>query len=157
MAPASRSAWLARYVPVQLNVAAGTSVAGVTGVQVSVGRCGSLTVTPVSVVLPLLVATRVYVIASPTWSYVVGLPLLVSVRLPDWLAPTVASALAVTVAPAGSLPVAAAVLPIEPASRSAWPTRYVPVQVTVAPGTSVAGTAGVQARAGSSGSLTLTP
>src|SRR5436190_1941065 len=97
----------------------GASVAGVTGVHSSAGRWGSLTVTPVRVVLPVLVTVRVYVMIWPAWSYVVGLGLLLTPRAAAWLAVTVALAGGARTPP----PAAAAVLVTLPASRSAWLTR----------------------------------
>ena len=57
--PASTSACVVRYVPVQLRVAVGTRVAGWVGLQVSAPNLASLMLTPVSVTLPSLVATSV--------------------------------------------------------------------------------------------------
>src|SRR5436190_442019 len=97
----------------------GASVAGVTGVHSSAGRWGSLTVTPVRLVLPVLVTRTVYVIAWPSVSYVVALGVLVTLRAAAWLAVTVALAGGARTPP----PAAAAVLVTLPASRSAWLTR----------------------------------
>src|SRR5205809_1101310 len=96
MCPASMSAWLTVYVAVQLIFAPGTSVAGVTGVQARPGSSGSLTVTPVRLVLPVLVALIVYVIAWPRWSYAVGLAVLATVRAESCVAVTVAVSVAAT-------------------------------------------------------------
>ena len=49
----------------QSSDAPGASVAGTAGMQTSPGSFGSLTVTPVSVTLPVFVAVSVYTILSP--------------------------------------------------------------------------------------------
>ena len=68
---------------------------------------------------------------------------------------TVAVSSSVTVAPAGDVPAAVAVLTIDPASTSAWVTVYVAAHVVDAPGASVAAGHVIADRPGS-GSVTPT-
>src|SRR4051794_2145070 len=55
--PALRSAWVRTYVAVQVIAAPGASVAGWAGRHDSTGSSESVTVTPVNVTFPSLVAT----------------------------------------------------------------------------------------------------
>src|ERR1700756_2256085 len=79
--PASRSACVILCVPVHVIVLPGASVVGIVGEQLKPSIAGlSSTEAPLSVTLPSLVATIVYVITSPTWLYVVGLACFVIFR-----------------------------------------------------------------------------
>src|SRR3954454_6122525 len=93
----------------------------------------------------------------PKVSYVVALAVLVTARAASRLAVTLALSEPLTGVPAGSVPAAVAVLAMEPRSRSAWLTVYVPVQLIAAPGLRLAGVTGVHSSAGSRGSATVTP
>ena len=117
---------------------------------------GSVTVTPVSVTLPLFVATIVNVTTSPAIAATVGDAVFEIVSAGACAAGTVTPLESVTAAPTGGVPEATALLTIDPVSRSAWVDTYVAVQVVVAPGASVV-TGQVTADRPGNGSATPTP
>ena len=84
----------------------------------------SSTATPLRGTLPVLVTWNVYVSTSPAAVTVVGDADLDSVNAAVWVTGTVTDDGGDTggVTPAGGVPVAVAVLAIEPASMSAWVT-----------------------------------
>jgi hypothetical protein len=83
----------------------------------------SVTLTPVSVLLPVLVTTKEYVTTWPAAVTVDGIAVFNSARLDAAVAVTVADeAFEVTAGPTGGVPVAVAVFVMEPASMSAWVT-----------------------------------
>jgi hypothetical protein len=110
---------------VQVVVALGARVVTGQEMPVSCGPAGlarvSLTVSPASVTLPVLVAAKEYVTVVPAFVTVVGLADLTRVRTGAGAAVTVAvDAGEVTVAPTGVVPETVAELAIEPLSMSAW-------------------------------------
>ena len=74
----------------------------------------------------------------PTALYVVGVAVLVTVRAGFWVAAAVAWVAAVEIVAAPYLAWPVAVFTMEPASRSAWVTAWLAVQVTVALGARLA-------------------
>ena len=76
--PASTSAWVTVYEPVQVIVAFGARVAGAAGVQESAPTSGSVTVTLCKVVAPVFVPVIVYATVSPATTPVLGDAVLVS-------------------------------------------------------------------------------
>ncbi len=139
--PASTSACVTVYVPVHVVDVCGASV--VTGHVMTGGvpvpeNAVSVTLTPVTPVLPVLVTTKEYVTVWPAAVTVPGAAVFSNDRLGAGVAVTVADeALDVTGGPAGGVPVAVAVFVTEPASTSACVTVYEPVQVVDACGASV--------------------
>src|SRR3990172_9252704 len=115
-------------------LASGANVPGCTGAHTPTVACGSLTVTFVSVTLPVFVTTRSYVIGSPTPYGPVDVSLFVTFKAGLWVNVTVSSSVSGPV----SLLSAVAVLVKLPASRSACVTTKLAGQVIVASGPTVA-------------------
>ncbi|GAB2588523.1 hypothetical protein GCM10009593_29430 [Microlunatus antarcticus] len=139
-APASASAWVIVYAPLEHEVEA--PGASVVEVQVTGPTFASVTTTPVRVSAPAFVTVKAYETRSPV--SVRPFPLastgapavLVRVSVVTVLVGVaVAAAFDVTAVPAGLRPVAVAVLFTAPASTSAWVIVYavVVVQVVLAP------------------------
>ena len=152
--PASTSACVIVCVPVHVVLAPGASV--VTGHVAAASSCASLTVTPVTVTLPVLVTTKLYAIVLPA-VLPLGVPAVLS-TLSDAVAVIgvfVVSGGEVTAGPVGGVPVTVALLFTSPASTSACVIVCVPVHVVLAPGASVV--TGHVAAASSCASLTVTP
>src|SRR3970040_2289755 len=102
-------------------LASGANVPGCTGAHTPTVACGSLTVTFVSVTLPVFVTTRSYVIGAPTPYGPVDVSLFVTFKAGLWVNVTVSSSVSGPV----SLLSAVAVLVKLPASRSACVTPRV--------------------------------
>ncbi|MDH2430314.1 hypothetical protein, partial [Sphaerisporangium sp. TRM90804] len=139
--PASTSACVTTYVPVQVVDAWGTSV--VTGHEIT-GRgpepenAVSAAPTSVSVVLPVFTTVYEYVTEGPAAATVLGEAVFSSDRLgADTIVTVAVDGSEFTAGPDGGVPLATAVLTIEPASTSACVVTYVPVQVVDAWGASV--------------------
>ena len=152
------SACVTVCVAAQTREAPGASVAGIAGVHVpsTAPTPASVTVTPVSVWLPVLVTVIEYVITLPTASYgPAEVGVLVTVRAGFCVIGTVALALSGGVWSESPVAVFAYV----PASMSACVTVCVAVHTTDAFGASVAGVAGVHApsTAPTPASVTVTP
>ena len=129
----------------QVIVPPGLSLLPRAGVhEVKLANIGSLIWALVSDTLPVLVSTIVYVMLRPAALMVVGLGVLVSDTDGVWVAVAVTEAVRVIVEPVGVVPLMVAVLVRVPASRSAWVTVWVPVQLIVSPGCRVTAPAGVQ-------------
>src|SRR3989304_75935 len=133
-------------------LASGANVPGCTGAHTPTVACGSLTVTFVSVTLPVFVTTRSYVIGSPTPYGPVDVSLFVTFKAGLWVNVTVSSSVSGPV----SLLSAVAVLVKLPASRSACVTPELAGQVMLASGANVPGCTGAHTPTVACGSLTVT-
>jgi hypothetical protein len=118
--PASTSAWVTVYEPVQVTDSLAATIAiGAAGVQVKL-TAGSVTVRSVSDAAPIFVATMVKRTVSPTPVKAVG-EATFEIAKPGSAGITVVvvEPCPVTVSPVGEVPVAIAVFPTAPASISA--------------------------------------
>src|SRR5690606_13040773 len=94
--------------------------------------------TSVNVTLPVLVATKVYVMVSPATPLPdVTTPVFSKPIEGDGLNGTVVPPGGVNGGPLGGVPVPVAEFATEPASTSAWVIVYVAVPVTLSPGNNV--------------------
>jgi hypothetical protein len=134
--PASRSAWVTVWVPEQVVETLGASVVSAQGIAEAFG---SATAIPDMVTLPVLVTSKLYGTAAPTVVYVVAVVALTidSAGEATTGTETVLEGVGTSGVPLGGVPPTAAVFTIEPASRSAWVTVCVAVQVVEVPGAKV--------------------
>jgi hypothetical protein len=137
--------------------APGASVAGTAGTHVPIVALASVTLTFDRVTLPVFVSTIEYVIVSPAF---------VGIAVDVWVLTTEKPGAGVigvdtesasdTAAPTGGVPDPFAVFDTEPAFTSVCVTACDAEQVTVAPGTSVAGSDGIHAPTPALASLSWT-
>src|SRR5437764_6961219 len=129
IAPASRSLWVTRYVHVYIHVSPTSSkrLSLTSPPTRAGGHNGSTTATSDNVRSPSFTTDTAYVIGSPTADTVETDGDFVTVMCAAESASTDADARSLTEAPCGSLALTAAVLTIDPASRSACVVKSVHV------------------------------